>query len=76
MADYKIQFCENNFSFGTDKIIEMLENEIDDDIEIEVVSCLGFCDDCSTSPFALINGEIVQADTPEDLFEEIKSYIL
>lgn len=73
MADYKIQFCENNFGFGTE-VIEMLENEIDD-IEIEVTSCLGFCDDCTTSPFALINGEIVQADTPEDLFEEIKSYI-
>ncbi|MGF7058094.1 DUF1450 domain-containing protein [Brassicibacter mesophilus] len=71
---HTIRFCENNFGYGTDQILEILEEECED-IKIEVYSCMGFCDDCAVSPYALVDGDIVQADTPDDLFEIIKSYI-
>jgi len=74
MARYKIEFCENNFGYGTEEVIERIENELDN-AKTEVHSCIGFCDDCAASPFALIDGQIIQADTPDDLFEEIKAYI-
>lgn len=74
MARHKIKFCENNFQFGTEEIIPILEEEMSN-VRIEVHSCIGFCDDCANSPFALIDGEILQADTPEELLDEIKSYL-
>ncbi|MFZ5965874.1 MAG: DUF1450 domain-containing protein [Bacillota bacterium] len=65
----EIKFCENNFSYGTDEVVSKLQN---DGLHVEVESCLGYCGDCAVGPFALVNDELVQADTAEELYERIK----
>lgn len=67
-----IQFCENNFSHGTEEVVNKLKDE---NYDLEVESCLGFCGDCAVSHFALVNDELLQADTPNDLYEMIKDYL-
>ncbi|KRQ86336.1 hypothetical protein ABG79_01848 [Caloramator mitchellensis] len=68
-----IKFCENNFSHGTDEVVEKLKTL--DGVEVEVESCLGYCGDCAVGPYALVDDELVQADTADELFEKIKEMI-
>ncbi len=70
----EIKFCENNFSQGTEDVVNQLREEVDD-VTIEVESCLGYCGDCAVGPFALVNDELVQADTPEELYEMILQHL-
>lgn len=65
----KIQFCENNFPHGTEDIVDKL---IKEDIKVEVEPCLGYCGDCAVGPIALVDDELVLADTPEELYKSIK----
>lgn len=66
----KVDFCESNFALGTDKIKETLEK--DGSVEVNVHGCLGYCGECFEGPFALVDGELVSAETPEDLLDKIK----
>lgn len=66
----KIKFCENNFSQGTEEIAAKLQDEVED-IVVEVESCLGYCGDCAMGPFALADDELIQAETPEELYDMI-----
>jgi uncharacterized protein YuzB (UPF0349 family) len=68
----KIQFCENNFSHGTEELVNRLKDE---NIDVEVESCLGYCGDCAVGPFALVDDELIQADTADELYEMIKEEI-
>lgn len=68
----RVQFCENNYSQGADEVIEKLQN---DGIELEVEDCLGYCGDCAVGPFALVDDELIQTDTPEELYNKIKDII-
>lgn len=68
----RVQFCENNYSQGADEVIEKLQN---DGVELEVEDCLGYCDDCEIGPFALVDDELVQTDTPEELYNKIKDIL-
>ncbi|RKD30060.1 DUF1450 domain-containing protein [Thermohalobacter berrensis] len=74
MKTFNIQFCEHNFSHGTDKVAEKIESELVN-ANVEIQACLGFCDDCAASPYALVDGELIQTDTPDELYEEIKAYL-
>ncbi len=66
MAD--IKFCENNFAQGTEEVISRLQEE---KIEAEVEPCLGYCGECAEKPFALVNDEYVEAESPEELYDKI-----
>lgn len=63
-----IKFCENNFSHGTEEVINRLK---DDNVEFKVEPCLGYCGECAESPFALVDEEYVEAETPEELYDKI-----
>lgn len=65
----KVQFCENNFSHGTEDLIDKLRNK---NIDVEVQPCLGYCGECAVSPIALVDDELIVADSPEELYESIK----
>lgn len=70
----EIKFCENNFNFGTEEVMNKLkENFSDADISAE--GCLGYCGDCAVGPYALVNDELIQADTADELYEKIKGLI-
>ncbi len=64
-----IEFCNSNMSLGTDNIMKKLEENPDYDV-IEY-GCLGNCGQCYTSPYAMVNGEIITADTPDELYDRI-----
>lgn len=66
----EVKFCENNFSFGTDEIAERIETEFED-VAVIIESCLGHCGDCAVGPIALVNDELVQADSADELYEKI-----
>ncbi|WP_069998011.1 DUF1450 domain-containing protein [Cellulosilyticum sp. I15G10I2] len=70
----EIKFCENNFAQGTEEVVNQLREEVED-INIEVESCLGYCGDCAVGPFALVDDELVQADTSEELYEMILQHL-
>ena len=55
---------------GTHK--DTLDKLRKDGVEVEVESCLGYCGDCAVGPMALVDDELVQADSAEELYEEIK----
>lgn len=70
----EIKFCENNFSYGTDEIMEKLKERFDN-VNITAESCLGYCGDCAVGPFALVDDELIQADSAEELYDEIAKCI-
>lgn len=68
-----IEFCVNNMHHGTDKVMEELEANPEYDV-IEY-GCLGNCGECFTLPYAYVNGEIVAAETPDELMNAIQEAI-
>lgn len=68
-----IEFCTNNMHHGTDRIMEKLEQNPEYDV-IEY-GCLGNCGQCFSEPYAMVNGEIIAAETAEALYELILAAI-
>jgi len=64
-----IEFCTNNMHHGTDEVFRKLEDNPDYDV-IEY-GCLGNCGQCVSEPYALVNGEIVEADSASRLYDKI-----
>lgn len=64
-----VEFCVSNMHHGTEKILERLEN--DPRVEVIEYGCLGNCGECFLSPYALVNGESVVAETAEELYDLI-----
>jgi uncharacterized protein YuzB (UPF0349 family) len=70
-----VDFCQVNFALGTDKIRDALLEDSELDIEVTDYGCLGNCGQCFQMPFALVEGDIVAADTPDELLTKIKDKI-
>jgi len=68
-----IEFCATNMHHGTDRLMAQLEQ--DPDVEVIEYGCLGNCGECYLFPFALVNGEIVAAETVDELQELIQKSI-
>lgn len=68
-----IEFCISNLASGSQKARAELER--DPDLDVIEYGCLGYCGKCAQSMFALVNGNPVTAETPEDLVEEIYQYL-
>jgi uncharacterized protein YuzB (UPF0349 family) len=64
-----IEFCASNMHHGTDKVMKALEQNPDYDV-IEY-GCLGNCGQCYMEPYALLNGEIIAAESADLLQERI-----
>ncbi|MCB2289913.1 YuzB family protein [Clostridium sp. CS001] len=70
----EIKFCENNFTFGTEETMKKLKENFSN-VDVSAEGCLGYCGDCAVGPYALVNDEMIQADTADELFEKIKNII-
>lgn len=68
-----IEFCISNLASGAQKAREKLEK--DSNLDIVEYGCLGYCGKCSESFFALVNGDIVTGEDPEDLVNNIYNYL-
>ena len=45
------------------------------ELTITAEDCLGYCGDCAVGPYALVDDELIQADTADELYEKINSMI-
>jgi uncharacterized protein YuzB (UPF0349 family) len=70
----EVRLCENNFSHGTEMLIDRIKEELED-VSVDVEPCLGYCGDCATGPFALVNDELVKAESAEELFHMIEDIV-
>ena len=68
-----IEFCISNLANGAQKALEQLER--DSNLDIIEYGCLGYCGKCARSLYALVNGEPVSADSPDELVEKIYQYL-
>ncbi|PLT34005.1 YuzB family protein [Bacillus sp. V5-8f] len=68
-----IEFCISNLASGGQLALEILER--DPNFDIIEYGCLGYCGKCAASLYALVNGEVVTGETPEQLVENIYQYL-
>ncbi|WP_128656373.1 YuzB family protein [Paenibacillus sp. 598K] len=68
-----VEFCASNMHHGTDQLLRELEE--DDSIDVIEYGCLGNCGECYLFPYALVNGEIVAAETVEELTVKVRASI-
>lgn len=69
-----VEFCVSNMHHGTDRVLAKLEKL--PHVEVIEYGCLGNCGECFLSPFALVNGESVVAETADQLYDLIMETIL
>jgi uncharacterized protein YuzB (UPF0349 family) len=70
-----VEFCASNVSSYTKAVVEALENDSELDVDVLEYGCLGYCGECYMQPFALVNGNLLQAATAEELLEKIKKFL-
>ncbi|MEF3305083.1 YuzB family protein [Paenibacillus sp. GYB003] len=68
-----VEFCTNNMHHGTDETMRKLEEN--PELDVIEYGCLGNCGQCYVEPYALVNGEIVAASSPDELYEAILAKI-
>lgn len=68
-----IEFCVNNLLSGSEQALKELEN--DERLDVVSYDCLTYCDTCATSPYALVEGEIIRGNTPDELIHNIYTYL-
>ncbi|WP_408007489.1 YuzB family protein [Pseudalkalibacillus sp. A8] len=68
-----IEFCVSNLANGSQSAREVLER--DPNLDVIEYGCLGNCGQCFRSPYALVNGEYVPGETPEELVDNIYQYL-
>lgn len=68
-----IEFCISNLATGAQRAKEILEK--DPNLDIIEYGCLSYCSICATSLYALVDGEIITGETPDELVEKIYEYL-
>lgn len=65
-----IEFCVNNAPLSAREILEQ-----DPELDVIDYSCLGNCGVCYTYAFCIVDGEVVEAETAEDLVKKVYEQI-
>ncbi len=68
-----VEFCVSNLANGSQETFEVLEK--DPNIDVLEYGCLSYCTRCSNSLYALVNGELVEANSSEELTKKIYQFI-
>ncbi|WP_243290436.1 YuzB family protein [Bacillus sp. FJAT-47783] len=68
-----IEFCVSNLANGSQAALEKLEK--DPNLDIVEYGCLGYCGKCFEGLYALVNGEVVMGEDPDQLVENIYQYL-
>lgn len=68
-----VEFCITNLANGAHKTYEELEK--DPEIDVLEYGCMSYCTKCARGFYAVVNGEVVEADTPDELTKAIYQYI-
>lgn len=64
-----IEFCANNACFGTHEIVKKIQQAYE--CEVYEYGCLTNCGVCYMVPYVLVNGEHVEAENSDLLYERI-----
>lgn len=64
-----IEYCTHNTVHGTEEIMDKIRQL--PDCEVYEYGCLTSCGLCYLSPYALVNGESVEGETAEALYDQI-----
>lgn len=68
-----IEFCMSNLASGSQKALEELKK--DPNLDVVEYTCLRFCGLCYDNHYALVNGDYVSGQTPEELVDNIYDYM-
>jgi uncharacterized protein YuzB (UPF0349 family) len=68
-----IEFCINNLISGSQEAKERLEK--DPDLDVVEYGCLRNCGLCSQTLYAVVEGDRVMADTPDELVDKIYEHL-
>ncbi|MBN6186672.1 YuzB family protein [Aneurinibacillus sp. BA2021] len=68
-----VEFCVSNFSLGSETVKKILEEE--NEVDVLEYGCLGNCGQCFVQPYALVNGQLVSGNNPQELLAAIKEQI-
>ncbi|CDQ21298.1 Uncharacterized protein YuzB, UPF0349 family [Halobacillus karajensis] len=68
-----IEFCINNLISGSQEAKERLEK--DPDLDVVEYGCLRNCGLCSQTLYAVVEGNRVMADTPDELVDKIYEHL-
>ena len=68
-----VEFCISNIANGAQDSFEKLER--DPNLDVLEYGCLSYCTKCSKSLYAVVNGEIVEAESPEELTKKVYEFI-
>ncbi len=64
-----VEFCMSNLANGSHPTFEQLEK--DPNVDVLEYGCLSYCTICANSLYAIVEGEVVKAETPEELTKNI-----
>lgn len=64
-----VEFCVSNLAMGAQPVFEALEK--DPNVEVLEYGCLSFCTRCSESLYAVVEGDVVEGATPDELLKNI-----
>lgn len=68
-----VEFCVSNLANGAQEAFEILER--DPNLDVLEYGCLSYCTKCYETLYAIVNGDLVEADTPSELVTNIYKYI-
>jgi uncharacterized protein YuzB (UPF0349 family) len=70
----KLEFCQNNLDRFFDKeALQLLTPYLSEkSVTFKEYKCLNQCELCRTKPYAIVNGNVVCADTPKELLIKIE----
>jgi uncharacterized protein YuzB (UPF0349 family) len=70
----KIEFCEKNLDqFLTDELSSDYSAFLNKkNIQFNEYECQSKCKECRQSPYAIVNGKLIAADTSGDLLKKLK----
>jgi len=62
-----------NLAGGAEHVLATLQK--DTKLDVFEYTCLDYCDVCYDGFYALVNGELISGETPDDLVNNIYQYI-
>lgn len=68
-----VEFCVSNMAKGGDYVYNKLEE--DPEVDVLEYGCLQNCGICSSGLYALVDGEVVEGNTPDELLSNIYKLI-
>ena len=68
-----IEFCMSNLASGSQRARAVLEK--DPNLDVVESNCLSYCGHCDDRLYALVEGEIVTGEEPENLVNRIYEFL-